>query len=77
MTRKSGRHHGIQVRKVTGDGGGMSFQLPPGWDDGSGKIRHVTDGPHKGRVFFTSRHEAKEIAKRMQDKEERFIRYDS
>ena len=76
MTRKSSRHS-LQVRKASGSDGGISFQLPPGWDDGSGKIRHVKDGIHKGRVFFTSRHEAKEIAKRLQDKEERFVRYDS
>ena len=47
-----------------GDRRGISFQFPPDWDDGSGKVRHVQDGPHKGRVMFTSKHEAREIAKR-------------
>ena len=43
---------------------GISFQFPPGWDDGSGAVRHVPSGPHKGRVMFTSQHEKMEIAKR-------------
>lgn len=47
-----------------GDRRGISFQFPPGWDDGSGKIRHVPDGPHKGRVMFTSASEAREIGAR-------------
>lgn len=70
------RKRSIQISKKGGSDGGVSFQLPPGWDDGSGKINHIKDGPFKGRVFFTSRHEAKEIAKRLQDREERHVRYD-
>jgi hypothetical protein len=66
----------FHIGKRGGSDGGMSFQLPKGWDDGSGKIRHVKDGIHKGRVVWTSRHEAKEIAKRLQDREERHVRYD-
>lgn len=66
----------MYIRKPSGDEGGVSFQLPKNWDDGSGKIRHIKDGPLKGRVFFTSRHEAQEIAKRLQDKEQRYVKYD-
>lgn len=55
----------------------MSFQLPKGWDDGSGKVRHVPSGPNKGRVYFTNREEARELAKRIQDTEQRHVRYDS
>lgn len=72
----SKRGHGIQIRKRGGSDGGVSFQIPPGWTDGSGKIKHIQSGPLKGRVYFSSRHEAKEIAKRLQDKEERYVRYD-
>jgi len=43
---------------------GISFQFPTGWDDGSGKVRHVQSGPFKGRVCWTSKHEATEVAKR-------------
>jgi len=72
----SKRAKNIQVAKRGGCDGGISYQLPPGWDDGSGKIRHVKSGPLKGRVYFTSRYEAKELAKRLQDKEQRHVRYD-
>jgi hypothetical protein len=73
---KNGDKGGFQIRKRGGTDGGVSFQLPKGWDDGSGKIKHIKGGPHDGRVYFSSRHEAKEIAKRLQDKEERHVRYD-
>lgn len=76
MARKSGRHHAFRIAKRGGSDGGISFQLPPGWTDGSGKIRHVPSGPHKGRVYFTSRYEAQEIAKRAQDREQTHVRYD-
>jgi hypothetical protein len=66
----------VNIGKRGGSDGGVSFQLPPNWDDGSGKIRHIQSGPWKGRVFFSSRHEAQEIAKRLQDREERHVRYD-
>jgi hypothetical protein len=47
---------------------GISFQFPPGWDDGSGKVRHVPKGqPHAGRVMFTSKQEAIDIGKRHED----------
>lgn len=76
MTRKSGRVHQIQIAKRGGRNGGVSYQLPKNWDDGSGKVRHIPSGPLKGRVFFTSRHEAQEIAKRVQDHERQHVRYD-
>lgn len=53
-----------QVLLGQGDRRGISFQFPPGWDDGSGKIQHVKSGPFKGRVMFQSKREAQEIAKR-------------
>lgn len=74
---KGGNRHRFYVRKPSGSDGGISFQIPKGWDDGSGKVRHVPSGPHKGRVYFSSREEARELAKRVQDKEERHVRYDS
>lgn len=73
---KSGKNYRMQIHKRAGSDGGISYQLPPNWTDGSGKIRHVKEGPNKGRVFFSSRYEAKEIAKRLQDSEQRFVRYD-
>jgi hypothetical protein len=48
--------------------GGISYTFPPGWDDGSGKIRHVQSGPNKGRVYFRSKREAREVAKRYEGK---------
>lgn len=59
-----------------GQDGGISFQFPPGWDDGSGKIRHVKDGPFKGRVCFSSRREAKEISARYEGMSGERIHYD-
>jgi hypothetical protein len=58
-----------------GDKGGISFQIPEGWTGGSDKIRHVPDGPFKGRVFWTSQAEAREIAKRLEDKGGTRVRY--
>lgn len=59
-----------------GDEGGISFQLPPGWTDGSGKVKYVKDGIYKGRVRWDSRQEAKELAKRVQDHERAYTKYD-
>jgi hypothetical protein len=59
-----------------GDRRGISFTFPPGWDDGSGKVSHVPDGPFKGRVMFTSRREAEEIGKRLEGKSGDRVRYD-
>lgn len=55
---------------------GFSPQFPKGWDDGSGKVRHIKEGPHKGRVCWTTREEAKEIAKRFEDQNGRECRFD-
>lgn len=74
---KGGNRRRLYIRKASGEDGGVSFQLPPGWDDGSGKVKHIKDGPLKGRVFWANRYEAKELAKRIQDREERNVRYDS
>jgi hypothetical protein len=52
---------------VREDTRGISFQFPPGWDDGSGRVRHVPSGPHKGRVMWTSPQEKRDIAKRHED----------
>jgi len=73
VTRKPSRFH---VGKRGGSDGGVSFQLPPGWTDGSGKVRHIPSGPLKGRVYFTSRQEAKDIAKRLEDTSGQRVRYD-
>lgn len=66
------------LERVTkrGDEGGISFQLPPGWTDGSGKVKYVESGIYKGRVRFDSRAEAKELAKRVQDHEQAHTSYD-
>lgn len=58
--RRGGRARLLKEKECRG----ISFQYPPGWDDGSGTVRHVPSGPFKGRVLWTSRHEAREIAKR-------------
>lgn len=65
-----------EVVTRTGDGFGMAFQLPPGWDDGSGKIRHMKGGVHDGRIIFSSRREAKDIARRWEDACGRRVEYD-
>lgn len=59
-----------------GDEGGISFQIPPGWDDGSGKIRHVKGGIHDGRVCWSTQAEAREVAARLEAKEGSRVRYD-
>lgn len=56
--------------------GGISFTFPPGWDDGSGKVKHVKGGIHDGRVYFSSRREAQEIAKRYEDRAGERCRFD-
>jgi hypothetical protein len=58
---------GFNIGKRAGSDGGISFQFPPGWDDGSGKVRHIPSGKYKGRVYFTSRQEAIDIGKRHED----------
>lgn len=72
--RKSSRHD--FARAGSRDTPGISFQFPPNWDDGSGKIKHVESGPFKGRVIWTSRREAREIAKRYSGQCNDKARYD-
>lgn len=58
-----------------GERRGISFQFPPSdVDDG---LPRVKSGPFKGRVMFSGRREAQEIAKRMADRCETPISYDS
>lgn len=55
---------------------GILFQFPPGYDDGSGKLRYVKDGPFAGRVAYSSRKEAKEIAARYEGRTGEKIYFD-
>ena len=57
-------------------GGGMFFQIPPGWSDGKPGIKYVEGGQFKGRVRFESRREAKELARRISDHQRRQVEYD-
>lgn len=68
MAKRGGRKAHFNISKKRGPEG-VSFQIPEGYDDGSGKFRHIKGGPNAGRVFWTSAHEASELAKRIQDKE--------
>jgi hypothetical protein len=74
--RYKGRKGRVNILKRPGSDGGISFQFPPGWDDGSGKVKHIPSGPYKGRVYFTSREEARDIAKRHEDQSGLRTRYD-
>jgi hypothetical protein len=65
----------FSIMRRHGDNGGISFQIPENWDDGSGKIRHVKDGPFKGRVYWTSQKEAQDIARRLEDQGGTRVRY--
>ena len=57
-----------------GDRRGISWQFPPSdVDDGLPRIK---SGEFKGRVCFSSKREAQEIAKKMQDINHTVIRYD-
>lgn len=66
------------VERLTkrGDDGGVSFQFPPDWDDGSGKVRHVKSGFLKGRVCWTNAQEARDIAHRLEDMQGTRVKYD-
>ncbi len=66
----------ITTRRGGRGAGGISFTFPPGWDDGSGKVKHVERGEFKGRVYFTSRQEARDIAKRYEDRAGEACRFD-
>lgn len=50
-----------------GDGFGMSVQFPKWWGKGMKGVRHIPSGPHRGRIMFTTRQEAKDIGKRHED----------
>lgn len=62
--------------KGEGESRGIIFQVPPGWDDGRGKVQHMKSGPFKGRVVFTSERELHDLAKRIEDKEQIRMRVD-
>lgn len=55
--------------------GGVCFQIEREFDDGR-PLKRVADGPFKGRIRFTSRREAKEIARRYQDWKGTQMEYD-
>jgi len=74
---KRRRARETQATGKMGDTGpvGIDFQWPPGWDK-TGKLRTLKGGIHSGRVIWTSRHEAKEIAKMKSDLIGRTVEYD-
>ena len=55
---------------------GFSLQMPPGWSDGKPGINYVQHGPAKGRVCWSTRREAKEIAARYEGFSGERARYD-
>jgi hypothetical protein len=55
--------------------GGIDFQDHPSWADGL-NVKRVPSGIHKGRVMFTSRKEAQQLAKMKSDILRRDVRYD-
>lgn len=70
---------GDKVANLTSYGGwgqgGIDFQDHPSWADGL-NVKRVPSGPHKGRVMWTSRREAQEIARMKSDVRHRDVRYD-
>lgn len=56
--------------------GGICFQEAPGWSDGKPGLKYVEKGPHKGRLTWHSRAEAKEVAKRISDARGISVEYD-
>lgn len=74
--RYKGRKGRFNIGKRAGSDGGISFQFPPGWGKGMKGVRHVPSGPFAGRVFFTSRQEAIDLAKRHEDMSGSSTRYD-
>lgn len=59
-----------------GWGMGIDFQDHPSWADGLKGIKRVPSGPHRGRVMWTSRKEAREIARYKSDVKRRQVEYD-
>jgi hypothetical protein len=76
QNRGKGRKGLFNVIRRQGYNGGVSLQFPPGWDDGSGKVKHVEHGPMKGRVYFSNRREAEDLGKRHEDVSGCSTRYD-
>lgn len=74
MSKRSKLYKSIGLGKMGTKG--VSFQFPPYWDDGSGKVKHVPHGPLKGRVYFESKQEARDIARRHEDKSGIVTRYE-
>lgn len=70
------RRRSDDFTRTGGKGLGVSYQLPPGWGEGVKGIRHAKSGKFKGRVIWTSRREAEEIARIQSDIQGREIRYD-
>jgi len=56
--------------------GGICFQEPKGWTDGKPGLKYVQKGPHKGRLTWHSRAEAREVAKRISDARGISVEYD-
>jgi hypothetical protein len=77
--RRAALGQGDKTPKLTAYGGwgtgGIDFQDHPSWADGL-DVKRVPSGPHKGRVMFTSRREAQEIARMKSDIKRRDVRYD-
>ena len=78
---KRRKEHGLrdETPNLTAYGGwgqgGIDFQDHPSWADGL-NVKRVPSGIHKGRVMFTSRREAEEIARMKSDIKRRDVRYD-
>lgn len=66
----------VKVRKRLGEKGGVFFQVPAGWDDGRPGLKRVERGHLKGRLYYTSRREGIELAKRISGKENVAARFD-
>lgn len=73
---KRGKALNIISKRGGRGAGGILFQAPPGWTDGSKKLKYLPKGhPHAGRVYFTSAREAQDIAKRLEDQSGVRVRY--
>lgn len=58
------------------EGGGIDFQDHPSWADGLNVKRIPAGHPHAGRVCWSSRKEAQELAKMKSDVKRKQVRYD-
>lgn len=75
LSRKGGGVKPMRKRTQLGTSG-ILFQFPPGYDDGSGKLKYVKSGPFAGRVCYSSRKEAQEIRARYADRTGEKIHFD-